>query len=46
MTWNPYRIVRRMLDDPDYFQACAYGVALALGAVLLAVGPIVLGAGR
>lgn len=46
MTWNPYRIVRRWLRDPDYFQTVAYGFAFALAAVLVAVGPIVLGAGR
>ncbi|MGW0577742.1 hypothetical protein ACWD25_17610 [Streptomyces sp. NPDC002920] len=46
MTWSPSRIVRRWLRDPDYFQACAYSFAFAMGAVLLAVGPIILGAGR
>jgi hypothetical protein len=46
MTSNPYRAVRRCLRDPDYFQVVAYGFAFALGAVLLGVGPIILGAGR
>ena len=43
MTRNPYRIIQRWLRDPDYFQAVAYSFALAVGAVLLAVGPIISG---
>lgn len=43
--WNPYRIVRRCLRDPDYFQAVAYSFAFALAAILLAVGPIALEGG-
>lgn len=46
MSANPYRITRRWLRDPDYFQAVAYSFAFTLAVVLLAVGPIALGAGR
>ena len=46
MNWNPYRIMRRWLRDPDYFQAVAYGFAFALGVVLLTVGPIIFKASR
>ncbi|WP_405960794.1 hypothetical protein OG235_27915 [Streptomyces sp. NBC_00024] len=46
MSVNPYRILRRWLRDPDYFQAVAYSFAFALAVVLLTVGPIALGVGR
>jgi hypothetical protein len=46
MSRTPYRVVRRWLRDPDYFQACAYSFAFTLGAITLAVGPIILGVGR
>lgn len=42
MSWNPYRIVRSVLRDPDFFQAVAYGFVFAVGVVMLAVGPIIL----
>lgn len=46
MTWNPYRIIRRWLRDPNYFQAVAYSFSFALAVVLLTVGPMALEAGR
>lgn len=46
MSMNPYRIVRRWLRDPDYFQAVAYSFAFALGVIALAVVPIILGTNR
>ncbi|MDH6224379.1 hypothetical protein [Streptomyces sp. MJP52] len=46
MTWNPYRIIRRWLRDPDYFQVCAYSFAATLGILTLTVGPIILRAGQ
>lgn len=46
VTWNPYRIIRRWLRDPNYFQAVAYSFSFALAVVLLTVGPMALEAGR
>jgi hypothetical protein len=39
-------LFHRLIHDPDFFQAVAYGFAFAMGAALLTVSLVLLAAGR